>query len=86
MNIKFENGSEIQTIDTKDETKRGCIRGRRLTIEEYNRMIDVDIKNAENKVSELIEYLDVDKYYKRHPSEFIENFMVSNFWDFRKNY
>lgn len=37
-------------------------------------MMNVEIENAENKVSELLKYLDVEKYCERHPSEFIEQF------------
>lgn len=84
MNIKFKNGSEIQAIDTKEEVKRGCIRGRRLTDEEYNSMMNVEIENTENKVSELIKYLDVEKYCERHPSEFIEQFCGIKLLGFQK--
>lgn len=84
MNTKFKNGSGIQAIDTKEEVKCEYIRGRRLTDEEYNRMMNVEIENAENKVSELLKYLDVDKYCKRHPSEFIEQFCGIKLLGFQK--
>lgn len=35
MKIKFENGSEINTLDVKNDSKRGFIRRRRLTDKEY---------------------------------------------------
>lgn len=57
MNIKFENGSKIETIDFKEGTKRGYIRGRKLTDKEYRKMIDNEIFQAECGVSKILKEL-----------------------------
>lgn len=54
VNIKFKNGSKISSLHNNKETKRGIIRGRRLSDKEYGQIIDKEIANAENKVSELL--------------------------------
>ena len=54
MKIKFENGSKIETIDSKEETKRGYIRGRRLTDKEYRQIIDNEIYQTECNVSKIL--------------------------------
>lgn len=72
VNIKFKNGSEINCLHYDKETKRGAIRGRRLSNKEYNRTTDREIVNAENRVSELLERLYDNNSYIRKPSEFYE--------------
>jgi len=47
MMIVLNNGSKIKTIDTKEESKRGYIKGRRLTDKEYRQMIDNEIYQTE---------------------------------------
>ena len=54
MIIKFKNGSEIQSIDESKDSKRGYIRGRRLTDEEYQRMIYCEQVTAEEKLDEIL--------------------------------
>ena len=55
--IKFKNGSEIQSIDESKDSKRGYIRGRRLTDEEYQRMIYCEQVKAEEKLDEILKFL-----------------------------
>ena len=55
--IKFKNGSEIQSIDGSKDSKRGYIRGRRLTDEEYQRMIYCEQVKAEEKLDEILKIL-----------------------------
>ena len=55
--IKFKNGSEIQSIDESKDSKRGYIRGRRLTDEEYQRMIYCEQVKAEEKLDEILKIL-----------------------------
>lgn len=57
MEIKFENGSKIETIDFKEGTKRGRIRGWRLTNKEYREMIDNEIFQTECGVSKILKEL-----------------------------
>lgn len=58
MKIKFKNGSEINILDTKDGSKRGYIRGRRLTDKESAQMLDNEIFQAEERTSKLVKNLD----------------------------
>ena len=55
--IKFKNGSEIRSIDEQNDSKRGYIRGRRLTDEEYQRMIYCEQVKAEEKLDEILKIL-----------------------------
>lgn len=57
MKIKFENGSEINTLETKGESKRSCIRGRRLTDKEYREVLFREQVQAEDRVDKLIKEL-----------------------------
>lgn len=57
MNIKFENGSEINTLDVKNDSKRGCVRGRRLTDKEYREIFFRENVQAEERVSKIIKEL-----------------------------
>ena len=57
MNIKFENGSEINTLDVKNDSKRGCARGRRLTDKEYREIFFRENVQAEERVSKIIKEL-----------------------------
>ena len=58
MKIKFENGSEINTLDTKNDSKRGCIRGRRLTDKEYREVLFREQVQAEERVDKIIKELE----------------------------
>ena len=55
--IKFKNGSEIRSIDESDDSKRGYIRGRKLTDEEYQRIIYCEQVKAEEKLDEILKIL-----------------------------
>lgn len=55
--ISFENGSKIKVLETQQDSKRGYIRGRRLTDEEYRRMIYEEQVQAEDRVSIMIKEL-----------------------------
>ena len=55
--IKFKNGSEIRSIDESKDSKRGYIRGRRLTDGEYQRMIYCEQVTAEEKLDEILNIL-----------------------------
>lgn len=55
--IKIENGSEIHSLDSKDDINRGYIRGRRLTDKEYQSMLFREQVKAEERVSKIIELL-----------------------------
>lgn len=57
MKIKFGNGSEINTLDTKDDPKRGYIRGRRLTDKEYREVLFREQVKAEDRVDKIINEL-----------------------------
>lgn len=57
MNIKFDNGSKIKSIDSAEETKRGYIRGKRFTNKEYRDFLYNEQIQAENRVSKLIKEL-----------------------------
>lgn len=74
VNIKFKNESEISCLDNDKETKRGIMRGRRLSYKEYDQMINREIAGAENKVSELLKKIYDNNPYIRKPSEFCEQF------------
>lgn len=54
--IIFKNGSYIKIIPSK-ESKHGYIRGKRLTDEEYKRMIFRENINAEQIVNNIIKEL-----------------------------
>ena len=54
---QIQNGSEIQSIDESKDSKRGYIRGRRLTDEEYQRMIYCEQVKAEEKLDEILKIL-----------------------------
>ena len=56
MIIKFKNGSEIQSIDESNDSKRGYIRGGRLTDEEYQRIIYCEQVKAEEKLDEILKF------------------------------
>lgn len=55
--ISFENGSKIKVLETQQDPKRGYIRCRRLTDEEYRRMIFEEQGQAEGRVSIMIKEL-----------------------------
>ncbi len=55
--IKFQNGSNIETINTKEESKRGYIKGHRLTNQEYRNIVDNEIFQAECNVSKILKEL-----------------------------
>ena len=55
--IKFKNGSEIQSIDEPKDVKRGYIRGRRLTDEEYRELIFNEQIKAEEKLDKILEIM-----------------------------
>lgn len=55
--IEFKNGSKMSHIDDDNGVKRGTMRGRRLSDKEYKQMIDSDIDNSDNRVTELIKAL-----------------------------
>lgn len=55
--IKFENGSVIHSIGSKEDVKRGYIRGRRLTNKESREMLFREQVKAEERVSKMIELL-----------------------------
>ena len=55
--IKFKNWSEIRSIDKLNDSKRGYIRGRRLTDKEYQRMIYCEQVKAEEKLDEILKIL-----------------------------
>lgn len=57
MDIKFENGSEITTLNTNGDVKRGCVRGRRLTDKEYQEMLFREQVQAEERIDRLIKEL-----------------------------
>lgn len=57
MKIKFENGSEINTLDVKNDSKRGFIRGRRLTDKEYREVLFREQIQAEDRVDKIIKEL-----------------------------
>lgn len=57
--IKFQNGSNIETIDTKKESERGYIRGHRLTNQEYRKIIDNEIFQAECNVNKILKKFDL---------------------------
>ena len=57
MKIKFENGSEINTLDVKNDSKRGFIRGRRLTDKEYREVLFREQVQAEDRVDKIIKEL-----------------------------
>lgn len=59
MKIKFENGSEINTLETKGESKRGCIRGRRLTDKEYREVLFRGNVQSEERVCKIIKELGI---------------------------
>ena len=55
--VNFKNGSEIRSIGESKDSKRGYIRGRRLTDEEYQRMIYCEQVKAEEKLDEILKIL-----------------------------
>ena len=55
--IKFKNGSEIHSVDESNDSKRGYIRGMKLTDEEYRRMIYCEQVKAEEKLDEILKIL-----------------------------
>ena len=55
--IEFKNGSKMSHIDDDNGVKRWTMRGRRLSDKEYKQMIDSDIDNSDNRVTELIKAL-----------------------------
>lgn len=55
--IEFKNGSKMCQIDDDSGVKRGFIRGRRLADKEYKQMLDNDIYNSDNRVTEMIKAL-----------------------------
>lgn len=57
MDIKFENVSVIHSNDSKEDVKRGYIRGRRLTNKESREMLFREQVKAEERVSKMIELL-----------------------------
>ena len=57
MDIKFENGSEITTLETNCDIKRGYVRGRRLTDKEYQEMLFREQVQAEERIDRLIKEL-----------------------------
>lgn len=57
MLIEFKNGSKISNIDDDNGVKRGSMRGRRLSNKEYKQMIDSEIDQSDNRVTELIKAL-----------------------------
>ena len=57
MKIKFVNGSEINTLDVKNDSKRGFIRGRRLTDKEYREVLFREQVQAEDRVDKIIKEL-----------------------------
>ena len=57
MKIKFKNGSEINTLDTKDDCKRSFIRGRQLTDKEYEEILFIEQVQAEYKLDKIIKAL-----------------------------
>lgn len=93
MKIKFENGSKIEMIDSKEGTKRGYIRGRRLTDKEYREMIDNEIFQTEYRVSKILKelgFMSVERYkeyyetLKRNPSAYIEELYGIKLFPFQK--
>lgn len=59
MNIKFENGSEINTLDVKNDSKRCCVRGRRLTDKEYREILFRENVQSEERVCKIIKELGI---------------------------
>ena len=59
MNIIFKNGSEIKTIEAKNDSKKDCIRLRRLTDKEYKEMIFREQVQAEERVDRIIKELNL---------------------------
>lgn len=59
MNIKFENGSEINTLDVKNDSKRGCVRGRRLTDKEYREILFRENVQSEERICKIIKELGI---------------------------
>lgn len=57
MKIKFKNGSEINTLGVKNDSKRGFIRGRRLTDKEYREVLFREQVQAEDRVDKIIKEL-----------------------------
>lgn len=57
MLIEFKNGSKMSHIDNDNGVKRGFMRERRLSDKEYKQMIDSEIDNSDNRVTELIKAL-----------------------------
>lgn len=57
MKIKFKNGSEINTLDTKNDSKRDCIRGRRLTDKEYRELLFREQVQTEDRIDKIIKEL-----------------------------
>lgn len=57
MVIKFENGSEIHSIETNGDSKRGYVRGRRLSDREYKYMITNEQVMAEEKLDKSMKIL-----------------------------
>lgn len=57
MLIEFKNGSKMSHIDNDNGVKRGIMRGRRLSDKEYNQMINTEINNSDNRVTEMIKAL-----------------------------
>lgn len=55
--ISFENGSKIKVLETQQDSKRGYIRCRMLTDEEYRRMIYEEQVQAERRVNIMIKEL-----------------------------
>lgn len=55
--IEFENGSKMSQVDDDGGAIRGSMRERRLSNEEYKQMIDSEIDNSDNRVTEMIKAL-----------------------------
>lgn len=57
MKIKFKNGSEINTLDINNDSKRGYIRGRRLADKEYREVLFREQVQAEDRVDKITKEL-----------------------------
>ena len=55
--IKFENGSEISSVNGCEDNKRGYIRGRRLTDKEYQYMLMMEEDRAQERVDKMMKIL-----------------------------
>lgn len=57
-NIKFKNGSEIQVSQSDNCIRHGCIKGRRVSNEEYQRIMFAEQVSAEKRLDKALENID----------------------------